>query len=50
MAGMRQPLFIISFISSAHNDALMMGFALAGIYAATTANRHWSGEWLPHCW
>ncbi|TLP96584.1 hypothetical protein FEF26_09045 [Nesterenkonia salmonea] len=36
------PLFIISFISSAHNDALMMGFALAGIYAATTANRHWS--------
>lgn len=28
------PLFIISFISSAHNDALMMGFALAGIYAA----------------
>lgn len=28
------PLFIISFIASAHNDALMMGFALAGIYAA----------------
>ena len=28
------PLFIISFISSAHNDALMMGFALAGVYAA----------------
>lgn len=36
------PLFIISFIASAHNDALMMGFALAGIYAAATANRHWS--------
>ncbi len=36
------PLFIISFISSAHNDALMMGFALAGIYAAATADRHWS--------
>lgn len=36
------PLFIISFISSAHNDALMMGFALAGIYAAATAGRHWS--------
>ncbi|NLS08761.1 polyprenol phosphomannose-dependent alpha 1,6 mannosyltransferase MptB [Nesterenkonia sp. MY13] len=28
------PLFIISFISSAHNDALMMGFAVAGIYYA----------------
>jgi hypothetical protein len=36
------PLFIISFISSAHNDALMMGFALAGIYAAVTADKHWS--------
>ncbi|TLP73160.1 polyprenol phosphomannose-dependent alpha 1,6 mannosyltransferase MptB [Nesterenkonia sphaerica] len=36
------PLFIISFISSAHNDALMMGFALAGIYAAATADKHWS--------
>ncbi|GAA1810516.1 polyprenol phosphomannose-dependent alpha 1,6 mannosyltransferase MptB [Nesterenkonia flava] len=35
------PLFIISFISSAHNDALMMGFALAGIYAAATADRTW---------
>lgn len=28
------PLLIISFISSAHNDALMIGFALAGIYFA----------------
>ncbi|WP_460689172.1 polyprenol phosphomannose-dependent alpha 1,6 mannosyltransferase MptB [Nesterenkonia suensis] len=28
------PLLIISFISSAHNDALMVGFALAGVYAA----------------
>ncbi|MCH8571452.1 polyprenol phosphomannose-dependent alpha 1,6 mannosyltransferase MptB [Nesterenkonia sp. AY15] len=28
------PLLIISFISSAHNDAIMVGFALAGIYAA----------------
>ncbi|GFZ80195.1 polyprenol phosphomannose-dependent alpha 1,6 mannosyltransferase MptB [Nesterenkonia alkaliphila] len=36
------PLFIISFISSAHNDALMMGFALAGIYYAVTADKHWS--------
>lgn len=36
------PLFIISFISSAHNDALMMGFAVAGLYFAATANKHWS--------
>ncbi|MGO1523101.1 MAG: polyprenol phosphomannose-dependent alpha 1,6 mannosyltransferase MptB [Nesterenkonia sp.] len=28
------PLLIISFISSAHNDALMVGFALAGVWAA----------------
>ncbi|WP_300344628.1 polyprenol phosphomannose-dependent alpha 1,6 mannosyltransferase MptB [Nesterenkonia sp.] len=28
------PLLIISFVSSAHNDALMVGFALAGIWAA----------------
>ncbi|MDO5493602.1 MAG: polyprenol phosphomannose-dependent alpha 1,6 mannosyltransferase MptB [Nesterenkonia sp.] len=28
------PLLIISFISSAHNDALMIGFALAGVYWA----------------
>ncbi|MDZ5077848.1 polyprenol phosphomannose-dependent alpha 1,6 mannosyltransferase MptB [Nesterenkonia sp. HG001] len=28
------PLLIISFISSAHNDALMVGFALAGVHAA----------------
>ncbi|WGH84174.1 polyprenol phosphomannose-dependent alpha 1,6 mannosyltransferase MptB [Auritidibacter ignavus] len=28
------PLFIISFVSSAHNDALMVGFAVAGIYYA----------------
>ncbi|WP_170922597.1 polyprenol phosphomannose-dependent alpha 1,6 mannosyltransferase MptB [Nesterenkonia sp. PF2B19] len=28
------PLLIISFVSSAHNDALMVGFALAGVYAA----------------
>ncbi|GAA1160740.1 polyprenol phosphomannose-dependent alpha 1,6 mannosyltransferase MptB [Nesterenkonia sandarakina] len=28
------PLLIISFISSAHNDAIMVGFALAGVYAA----------------
>lgn len=28
------PLLIVSFISSAHNDALMVGFALAGVHAA----------------
>lgn len=28
------PLLIISFISSAHNDSLMVGFALAGIWCA----------------
>lgn len=28
------PLLIISFISSVHNDAIMVGFALAGIWAA----------------
>ena len=28
------PLLIISFISSAHNDAIMVGFALAGVYVA----------------
>ncbi|WP_460681962.1 polyprenol phosphomannose-dependent alpha 1,6 mannosyltransferase MptB [Nesterenkonia populi] len=28
------PLLIISFISSAHNDALMVGFAMAGIWYA----------------
>ena len=33
------PLLIISFISSVHNDSLMVGFALAGIYLAATAER-----------
>ena len=33
------PLLIISFISSVHNDSLMIGFALAGIYLAATAER-----------
>lgn len=28
------PLLIISFISSVHNDSLMVGFALAGVWAA----------------
>ena len=31
---MANPLLIISFISSAHNDSLMVGFALAGIWFA----------------
>lgn len=34
------PLLIISFISSVHNDALMIGFALVGIHLAATADRH----------
>ena len=34
------PLLIISFISSVHNDALMIGLALAGTYLAATAGRH----------
>lgn len=40
------PLLIISFVSSAHNDALMIGFALAATWlairaAGTTGSRHW---------
>lgn len=30
------PLFLISFVASAHNDALMVGLAVAGIYFAAT--------------
>ncbi|GHD01739.1 polyprenol phosphomannose-dependent alpha 1,6 mannosyltransferase MptB [Zhihengliuella salsuginis] len=30
------PLFLISFIASAHNDALMVGLAVAGTYFAAT--------------
>ena len=30
------PLFLISFVASAHNDALMVGLAVAGVYAAAT--------------
>ncbi|WP_315913423.1 polyprenol phosphomannose-dependent alpha 1,6 mannosyltransferase MptB [Arthrobacter sp. lap29] len=30
------PLFLISFIASAHNDALMLGLAVAGTYFAAT--------------
>ena len=32
------PLFLISFVASAHNDALMVGLAVAGVYAA--ARKH----------
>ncbi|WP_120004857.1 polyprenol phosphomannose-dependent alpha 1,6 mannosyltransferase MptB [Nesterenkonia muleiensis] len=40
------PLLIISFVSSAHNDALMVGFALAGTWCAiragqTAGSAHW---------
>lgn len=30
------PLFLISFVASAHNDALMVGLAVAGVYFAAT--------------
>ena len=30
------PLFLISFIASAHNDALMVGLAVCGVYLAAT--------------
>lgn len=30
------PLFLISFVASAHNDAIMVGFAVAGTYFAAT--------------
>ena len=30
------PLFLISFIASAHNDALMVGLSVAGVYFAAT--------------
>ncbi len=30
------PLFLISFIASAHNDTLMVGLAVAGVYLAAT--------------
>lgn len=30
------PLFLINFIASVHNDALMLGLALAGLYYAAT--------------
>ncbi|MEX5297192.1 polyprenol phosphomannose-dependent alpha 1,6 mannosyltransferase MptB [Kocuria sp. CPCC 205292] len=30
------PLFLISFVASAHNDALMLGLAVAGTYCAAT--------------
>lgn len=34
------PLLIISFVSSVHNDALMIGFAVTGVYLAATADQH----------
>ena len=30
------PLFIISFVASGHNDSLMVGLALAGVWCAAT--------------
>ncbi|TLP79423.1 hypothetical protein FEF27_02165 [Nesterenkonia sphaerica] len=41
------PLLIISFISSAHNDALMVGLALAGTWCAIGAGRRRGGaHWV----
>ncbi len=36
------PLFLISFVASAHNDGLMVGLAVAGVYAAASG-RHLLG-------
>lgn len=36
------PLFLISFVASAHNDCLMVGLAVAGVYFAATG-RYISG-------
>src|SRR5690625_7405180 len=33
------PLFIISFVASGHNDSLMVGFVVAGIYAVRSEER-----------
>ncbi|WP_434621502.1 polyprenol phosphomannose-dependent alpha 1,6 mannosyltransferase MptB [Arthrobacter sp. A5] len=35
------PLFLISFVASAHNDALMVGLAVAGTYLAATKRPIW---------
>ncbi|WP_205787418.1 polyprenol phosphomannose-dependent alpha 1,6 mannosyltransferase MptB [Specibacter cremeus] len=35
------PLFLISFVASAHNDALMLGLAVAGTYFAATRKPLW---------
>ncbi len=35
------PLFLISFVASAHNDALMVGLAVAGTYFAATKRPVW---------
>lgn len=41
------PLLIISFVSSAHNDALMVGLALAGTWCAVCAGKTRAGpHWL----
>ncbi|MDJ0319802.1 polyprenol phosphomannose-dependent alpha 1,6 mannosyltransferase MptB [Pseudarthrobacter sp. PS3-L1] len=36
------PLFLISFVASAHNDALMVGLAVVGVYFAATG-KHVAG-------
>ncbi len=35
------PLFLISFVASAHNDALMVGLAVAGVWCAANKRGFW---------
>ncbi|MDO5634126.1 MAG: polyprenol phosphomannose-dependent alpha 1,6 mannosyltransferase MptB [Micrococcus sp.] len=44
------PLFTISFVASGHNDALMVGLALAGTYHAYRAGRPRDHETALHFW
>lgn len=37
------PMFLVNFVASAHNDALMIGFMVAGTYVAARWRNHWGG-------
>ena len=37
------PLFLVQFVASAHNDALMIGFMVAGTYVAARWRTLWGG-------
>lgn len=37
------PLFIAQFVTAGHNDALMTGFAVAGVYLAARYRNWWGG-------